>query len=122
MHVRCFHIMISCFNVMVSRICRLAAVHLVDAHLCTDPAKYISALLLSLSTMLHLELPHVNPLSKIDLIEQYGKLQFNLDFYTEASCMPTFACDQDYATVSITLLGALLGDLIAIMHVLTCVI
>ena len=65
--------------------CRLAAVHLVDAHLCSDPAKYISALLLSLSTMLHLELPHVNLLSKIDLIEQYGKLQFNLDFYTEVS-------------------------------------
>lgn len=33
--------------------------------------------------MLHLELPHVNLLSKIDLIEQYGKLQFNLDFYTQ---------------------------------------
>lgn len=33
--------------------------------------------------MLHLELPHVNLLSKIDLIQQYGKLQFNLDFYTE---------------------------------------
>ena len=64
-------------------VCRLAAVHLVDAHLCTDPAKYISALLLSLSTMLHLELPHINLLSKIDLIEQYGKLRFNLDFYTE---------------------------------------
>lgn len=62
---------------------RLAAVHLVDAHLCSDPAKYISALLLSLSTMLHLELPHVNLLSKIDLIQQYGKLHFKLDFYTE---------------------------------------
>ena len=66
-------------------LCRLAAVHLVDAHLCSDPAKYISALLLSLATMLHLELPHVNLLSKIDLIEQYGKLHFNLDFYTEVS-------------------------------------
>lgn len=64
---------------------RLAAVHLIDAHLCTDPAKYISALLLSLSTMMHLELPHINLLSKIDLIEQYGELQFNLDFYTEVS-------------------------------------
>jgi hypothetical protein len=31
-------------------------------------------LLLSLSTMLHLELPHINVLSKIDLIESYGKL------------------------------------------------
>lgn len=53
---------------------QLVAVHLVDAHLCSDPGKYVSALLLSLSTMLHMELPHVNVLSKIDLIENYGKL------------------------------------------------
>ncbi|CAO2830641.1 unnamed protein product [Amaranthus hypochondriacus] len=62
---------------------RLTAVHLVDAHLCSDPGKYVSALLLSLSTMLHLELPHVNVLSKIDMIESYGTLDFNLDFYTD---------------------------------------
>jgi hypothetical protein len=31
--------------------------------------------------MLHIEMPHVNLLSKIDLIEQYGKLSFNLDYY-----------------------------------------
>lgn len=36
--------------------------------------RYISALLLSLNTMLHLELPHINVLSKIDLVRQYGKL------------------------------------------------
>ena len=30
---------------------------LVDAHLCADPGKYLAALLLSLATMLHLELP-----------------------------------------------------------------
>ncbi|XP_068616381.1 GPN-loop GTPase 2 [Brachionichthys hirsutus] len=62
---------------------RLAAVHLVDSHYCADPAKFISVLCTSLSTMLHVELPHVNVLSKIDLIEHYGKLAFNLDFYTE---------------------------------------
>lgn len=33
--------------------------------------------------MLQLELPHVNVLSKIDLITTYGDLPFNLDFYTE---------------------------------------
>jgi len=33
--------------------------------------------------MLHLELPHINVLSKVDLIQQYGDLDFNLDFYTE---------------------------------------
>ncbi|KIJ14726.1 hypothetical protein PAXINDRAFT_176689 [Paxillus involutus ATCC 200175] len=62
---------------------RLAAVHLCDAHYVTDPAKYVSVLLLSLRTMLQLELPHINVLSKVDLISQYGDLDFNLDFYTE---------------------------------------
>ena len=39
--------------------------HLVDAHLAADPAKYMAALLASLSAMLHLQLPHVNVLSKV---------------------------------------------------------
>ncbi|XP_072103279.1 GPN-loop GTPase 2 [Mobula birostris] len=62
---------------------RLTAVHLVDSHYCTDPAKFISVLCTSLSTMLHVELPHVNVLSKMDLIEKFGKLAFNLEYYTE---------------------------------------
>lgn len=53
---------------------QLTAVHLVDSHYCTDPAKFISVLCTSLATMLHVELPHVNLLSKMDLIEHYGKL------------------------------------------------
>jgi hypothetical protein len=40
----------------------------------TDAAKYVSVLLLALRAMLHLELPHVNVLSKIDLVRQYGDL------------------------------------------------
>nr|CDS28662.1 GPN loop GTPase 2 [Hymenolepis microstoma] len=62
---------------------RLTAVHLVDSHYCTDAGKFISVLLTSLVAMLQLSLPHVNVLSKIDLIEMYGKLPFNLDFFTE---------------------------------------
>ncbi|XP_046849032.1 GPN-loop GTPase 2-like [Xenia sp. Carnegie-2017] len=62
---------------------RLAAVHLVDSHYCSDPSKFISVLLTSLSTMVLIELPHVNILSKVDLIEQFGKLNFALDYYTE---------------------------------------
>lgn len=57
---------------------KLTVVHLVDAHLCCDPGKYVSALLLSLSTMLHLELPHINVLSKIDLVESYGRLGMSI--------------------------------------------
>eukprot|EP00164_Ancoracysta_twista_P008402 GFYU01012148.1.p1 GENE.GFYU01012148.1~~GFYU01012148.1.p1 ORF type:complete len:318 (-),score=92.21 GFYU01012148.1:170-1123(-) len=62
---------------------RMTVVHLVDAHYASDPSKYIAVLLLSLSTMLQLELPQINVLSKIDLIEQYGRLAFNLEYYTE---------------------------------------
>jgi len=62
---------------------RLCAVHLVDSHYCSDPAKFISVCLTSLTTMLQIALPHVNLLSKVDLVEKYGKLQFNLDYYTE---------------------------------------
>lgn len=62
---------------------RLTAVHLVDAHHCSEPAKFISVLLVTLSTMVQLELPQVNLLSKVDLIESYGRLDFSLDFYTD---------------------------------------
>ena len=62
---------------------RLAGVNLVDAQLCTDAGKYVAALLASLSTMLHLELPHVNLLSKADLVPSFGELDFDLTFYLE---------------------------------------
>ncbi|KAI9229028.1 MAG: hypothetical protein DHS80DRAFT_27068 [Piptocephalis tieghemiana] len=62
---------------------RLCTVHLVDAHYCTDAAKYISVLLLSLRAMIQIELPHINVLSKVDLLRSYGQLAFNLDYYTE---------------------------------------
>ncbi|CAH8564241.1 unnamed protein product [Heterobilharzia americana] len=62
---------------------RLTSVHLVDSHYCSDAGKFISCVLTSLSAMLQLSIPHVNILSKADLIEQYGELDFNLDFFTE---------------------------------------
>mmetsp|Transcript_892 Transcript_892/g.1185 ORF Transcript_892/g.1185 Transcript_892/m.1185 type:complete len:385 (-) Transcript_892:337-1491(-) len=62
---------------------RLAAVQLIDAHYCTDASKYLSATLLGTTTMLRLELPTVNVLSKVDLLHSYGELDFALDFYTD---------------------------------------
>lgn len=63
---------------------RLVAVHLVDSHLCTDPGKYMAALIQSLSTMLHLELPQINVLSKFDTALNFDPLPFNPDFYLDA--------------------------------------
>ena len=57
---------------------RLCSVHLVDCFYCSQPATFISAVLLTASTMMRLAIPHVNVLSKIDLLSQYGKLPFNL--------------------------------------------
>lgn len=55
----------------------LCAVHLVDSHYCSDPPKFISTLLLSLSTMMQIALPHVNVLSKVRFLciyKVYGLL------------------------------------------------
>lgn len=49
----------------------------------SEPATFVSAVLLVSATMLRLALPHVNILSKIDLLPQYGQLPFNIDFYTD---------------------------------------
>ena len=53
---------------------QLAAVNFCDAHYVTDASKYIAVLMSSLRVMLHLELPHINVLSKMDLLTQYGDL------------------------------------------------
>ncbi|KAK9373505.1 uncharacterized protein V1513DRAFT_448919 [Lipomyces chichibuensis] len=62
---------------------RLVVINLIDSFYITSPTQYISVLLLALRSMLQLDLPHINVLSKIDLLSNYGKLDFNLDFYTE---------------------------------------
>lgn len=58
-------------------------VHLVDSYVLTLPSLYISTLLLSLRTMLQMDLPHINVLTKIDNLSNFPNLPFNLDFYTE---------------------------------------
>ncbi|ODV80229.1 uncharacterized protein CANTADRAFT_50162 [Suhomyces tanzawaensis NRRL Y-17324] len=62
---------------------RLCVVSLVDSIYLTSPSQYVSILLLSLRSMLQLDLPHVNVISKIDLLRNYGELPFRLDYYTE---------------------------------------
>lgn len=48
-----------------------------------DAPKFISVVLLALRAMMQLELPHINVLSKIDLLSSYGELPFDLRYYTE---------------------------------------
>jgi len=63
--------------------CRLCCVHLLDSFYCCEPATFISATLLVAATMMRMALPHVNVLTKIDLLPLYGPLPFKLNFFTE---------------------------------------
>ncbi|KAI9717198.1 MAG: hypothetical protein M1828_007391 [Chrysothrix sp. TS-e1954] len=63
---------------------RLVAIHLTDSYVLTLPTIYISALLLSLRSMLQMDLPHINVLTKIDNLASYPPLPLPLSFYTEA--------------------------------------
>lgn len=61
-----------------------AVVQLTDATHIVDAAKYVSIVLLNLKAMLNLGLPHINVLSKIDLLKGLSEeFKLNLDFYTD---------------------------------------
>lgn len=59
----------------------LTTVALFDCLCCYDPNQYIAASILSLITQFHLETPHINVLTKIDLLKQCGKLPYRLRMY-----------------------------------------
>jgi hypothetical protein len=62
---------------------QLVVVHLTDSIVLSRPSLYVSSLLLALRSMLQMDLPHLNVLTKIDNLRNYPNLPFNLDFYTE---------------------------------------
>lgn len=62
---------------------RLTAVQLIDAQYCTDATKFLSAALLATTTMIRLELPAVNVLSKVDLLSKYGELHMDFEFFAD---------------------------------------
>ncbi|KAL9090608.1 MAG: hypothetical protein Q9159_001855 [Coniocarpon cinnabarinum] len=63
---------------------RLVVVQLTDSYVLSLPSLYVSSLVLALRSMLQLELPHINVLTKIDNLPSYGDLPMPLHFYTEA--------------------------------------
>ncbi|OII73879.1 XPA1 binding GTPase [Cryptosporidium ubiquitum] len=63
---------------------RLTAVHLIDSTLLSSPTNYISALLVSLSAQMSVELPYLNVFSKIDLLEHFkDDLPFKLEYFSQ---------------------------------------
>jgi len=54
---------------------RICAVFLIDSHFMVDGGKFISGAMAALSVMVNLEVPHVNVLSKVDLLSSSGRKQ-----------------------------------------------
>lgn len=62
----------------------MTVIGLTDSYVLTQPSLYVSAMLLSLRSMLQLDLTQINVLTKIDKLASYGPLAMPLKFYTEA--------------------------------------
>jgi len=60
---------------------RICGIFVLDCHFMVDGNKFISGAMAALSVMVNLELPHVNVLSKVDLLSVSSRLQ--LDHYLE---------------------------------------
>lgn len=56
---------------------RVCVVFLLDAQFLVDAAKFVSGSLCALSTMINLEVPHVNILTKMDLLSKKSKKNLN---------------------------------------------
>ena len=59
----------------------LTSISLFDCLCRYDYHQYISTSILSLISQINLETPHVNVLTKIDLLKDYGKLPYRLSMY-----------------------------------------
>lgn len=53
----------------------ICGVFLIDSQFMSEPSKFISGVLSALSAMITLELPHLNVLSKIDLLTKHTRKQ-----------------------------------------------
>ena len=54
---------------------RICGTFLVDSQFIVDASKFFSGVLSALSTMVQLEVPHVNVMSKMDLLDSRAKRQ-----------------------------------------------
>ncbi|KAG0488124.1 hypothetical protein HPP92_006659 [Vanilla planifolia] len=86
----------------------VCAVYLLDSQFITDVAKYLSGCMSSLSAMIQLELPHVNILSKMDLV----KNKKDLDDYLEPEAQVLFSQLNQYMAPQYAKLNKALAELV----------
>ena len=74
---------------------QFSAIHLVDCTYLFDRFRFLSALTLSLTAIIGMDMPFINAITKIDLLGKLGRPDMNLTFYNEISGLKYlfFDCD-----------------------------
>jgi GTPase SAR1 family protein len=76
---------------------RVCGLYLLDSQFITDASKFISGALSCLSAMVRLELPHINVLTKVDLLSKKQRKTRNLEKYLELD-VPSLVSSLDMET------------------------
>ena len=98
---------------------RVCCVFLIDSHFMVDGSKFLSGAMAALSTMVNLEIPHVNVLSKVDLLGKEARKHLDVFLEPDTLALTSIshsesgnslsAFDQKYASLSESI-GRVLDD------------
>lgn len=92
---------------------RLTTINLIDVHYCVESARFVSALILALNSMAQMEQPHINVLSKCDLVPTFEEeLPFPLDYYAQAMDLSYLVQSDNLRRDKFSRLNALLCELV----------
>lgn len=87
----------------------LCVVFIIDSQFIVNSSKFLSGTMAALTAMINLELPHVNVLSKVDLLSKEARKQ--LDIYLEPDSKNLLAEEDDDSFKKLTYtLGQLIDD------------
>lgn len=72
---------------------RVCGIYTIDAHFLTDSHKFIAGSLTALSTMINVEIPHMNILTKMDLLSKHDKK--NIERFLEPDAMELLNAEEE---------------------------
>ena len=102
-HVSCFR---SLADYLSSHDVRACAVYCLDVQFASSPSKYVAGCLAALAAMVCLEMPHVNVLTKVDLLPKEGKRALRRYLIPDAT---ELSRDLEAASASAASFGAAAG-------------
>ena len=88
---------------------RLCVVFLIDSQFLVDASKFLSGTMAALTAMINLELPHVNVLSKMDLLSKTARKQLDTYLEPDPSSLLTEERDDEYGKLT-EALGKVIED------------